>query len=182
MNGGRFCPSQACCGAIPQSEPWLTVRGIIACLLTVALMDIFGCARNEPVQKSDSPIAIETPATPAPQPPIELNQAGRSLPAEPHLLEGSGVTVWAKESQGQSIAGLDGALYDPYRQATIESVQKALRDRGLYPGPVNGILDRPTMKSIYAFQEANDNLQRCGVPTPHTRQMLMQGSHTDLSS
>ena len=178
MNGGRFSPSQAC-GAIPQSESWLTVHGIVARLLTVALMGIIGCARNEPVQKSDSPAAIEAPA---PQPPTELNQVGGSLPAEPHLLERSGVTVWAKEFQSQLIAGLDGALYEPYRQGTIERVQKALTVRGLYAGPVNGVLDRPTMKSIYAFQEANDNLQRCGVPTPHTRQMLMQGSHTDLSS
>ena len=76
--------------------------------------------------------------------------------------------------------GFDGGLYEPYRPAVIEHVQKALRDRGLYGGPMNGILDRPTMKSIYAFQKAN-NLQRCGVPTPHTRKMLKQGSHTDLS-
>jgi hypothetical protein len=45
---------------------------------------------------------------------------------------------------------------------------------------MNGNLDWPTMMSIYAFQEAN-NLQRCGVPTPRTRKMLEQGSHTDLS-
>jgi hypothetical protein len=45
---------------------------------------------------------------------------------------------------------------------------------------MNGILDSTTMKSIYAFQQAN-HLQRCGVPTPHTRKMLEQGSHTDLS-
>ena len=88
------------------------------------------------------------------------------------------MTVWAKGVP--FIAGLDGALYDPYRPAAIERVQKALRERGLYVGPINGILDRPTMKSIYAFQEAN-KLQRCGVPTPHTRKMLEQGSHTDLS-
>jgi hypothetical protein len=49
-------------------------------------------------------------------------------------------------------------------------------------GPVNGILDLATMKSIYEFQEANANLQRCGIPTPHTRSMLEQGSHTDLAS
>jgi hypothetical protein len=142
-------------------------------------MGITGCARNEPVHKSDPSVAIEAPP---PQPPTELNQLGRFLPTEPQLLEGSGVTVWAKGFQGQLIAGLDGGLYEPYRHATIERVQKALRDRGLYAGPMNGVLDRPTMKSIYAFQEANDSLQRCGVPTPHTRKMLKQGSHTDLSS
>jgi len=101
------------------------------------------------------------------------------VPPEPHPLEGSGITVWAKRFRGLSIAGLDGALYDPYRPAAVQRVQRSLRERGLYEGPLNGILDRPTMKSIYAFQVAN-NLQRCGVPTPHTRKMLEQGSHTDL--
>src|SRR5262249_21774187 len=136
--------------------------------------------RNEPVQKSASPISIEARRTP--QQATEPNHVGRSLPAELHLLEGSGVTVWAEEFKGQLIAGLDGYLYEPYRRTTIEHVQKVLGNRGLYAGPVNGILDRPTMKSIYAFQEATYNLQRCGVPTPHTRQMLEQGSHTDLRS
>jgi hypothetical protein len=90
--------------------------------------------------------------------------------------------VWAKQFPQQLILGLDGALYEPYRGTTIEIVQNALRDRGLYTGPTNGILDLPTMKSIYAFQEANYNLQRCGIPTPRTRKMLKQGSHTDLNS
>jgi hypothetical protein len=96
------------------------------------------------------------------------------------LLEGSGIVLWAKEFEGYLIAGLDGALYEPYRPVAVERVQRALRDRGLYAGPMNGVLDLPTMQSIYAFQEATHNLQRCGIPTPHTRKMLEQGSHTDL--
>ena len=178
MNRGGFHPPRAC-GAISPSELWFTARGIAASVLAVALI-FAACARNESVQRSDPPSVIETPA---PQPPIEESPEERdSLPAEPHLLEGSGVTVWAKGFQGRFITGLDGALYAAYREATIENVQRTLRDRGLYAGPVNGILDRPTMQSIFAFQEANDILQRCGIPTPHTRKMLMQGSHTDLSS
>jgi hypothetical protein len=95
------------------------------------------------------------------------------------LPEGSGVAVWAKDYRGLLISGLDGAMYVPYPSATIQHVQKALLERGLYAGPINGVLDLPTMKAIYLFQEAN-NLQRCGVPTPNTRKMLVQGSHTDL--
>jgi len=166
MKGARFGPS---C--------WLTVRAIAALLLTIALLNLTGCSRNKPVEKPGSAAAIETPA---PEPRPEPKQQGDALPAEPHLLEGGGITVWAKEFEGELIAGLDGAMYEPYRPAIIERVQKALRDRGLYAGPMNGVLDRPTMKSIYAFQEANHNLQRCGVPTPHTRKLLEQGSHTDV--
>src|SRR5689334_2122933 len=78
--------------------------------------------------------------------------------------------VTAKGYERLLISGLDGAQYTRYRPATIQWVQKALKERGLYTGPVNGILDWPTKKAIYAFQEAN-KLQRCGVPTPHTRKM-----------
>jgi hypothetical protein len=88
--------------------------------------------------------------------------------------------VESPEPRGLLIVGFDGAFYAPYPPEIIQRVQKALRERGLYAGPVNGILDRPTMRALYIFQEAN-NLQRCGVPTPHTRKMLEQGSHTDLS-
>jgi Putative peptidoglycan binding domain len=174
MNPRRVCSRES--GAVQRSEPSSTVRVIVAFLLTVMATALVW-AQNEPVHKSIPPMPVERPA---PQLATTVNQLGRSLPAEPQLLEGSGVPVWAKDYPGSLIAGIDGALYEPYRSFTIQRVQKALRERGLYAGPMNGILDWPTMKSIYAFQEAN-NLQRCGVPTPHTRKMLEQGSHTDLS-
>jgi hypothetical protein len=73
-------------------------------------------------------------------------------------------------------------MYDPYNRVTIERTQRALRDRGLYSGPINGVLDPTTMQAIYAFQKASYHLQMCGVPTPRTRMMLEQGSHTDPES
>ena len=160
MSGARFYLSRICS------------------LLAVALLAISGCDRTEPVQKMAGSLAIESPTPQAAMP----SEVGRSVAVEPRLLEGSGVTAWAEKFPGKLIAGLDGSLYVPYKHATIERVQKALIDRGLYTGPANGVLDRPTMKSIYEFQEANFNLQRCGIPTPRTRDMLQQGSHTDLAS
>jgi len=143
-----------------------------------AVIWISGCSRNEPVQKP-----VPVPAAESPPPvlivtePKPGNERGST---ESRPLEGSGIPVWAKEFPGEMIAGLDGAVYEPYSRRTVEGVQAALKDRGLYAGPVNGILDRPTMESIYTFQQATDNLQRCGVPTPNTRMLLVQGSHTDL--
>jgi len=93
--------------------------------------------------------------------------------------EGAGVTVWAKGHEGEAIAGLDGSLYDPYRREVIGFVQEELKTRGLYPGPVNMVLDAPTMNAIFAFQKATGALTPCGVPTPRTRALLEQGSHTD---
>ena len=153
-------------------------------LLVLVPMGLGGCARKEPpAQKSARPDVVQQQTPQQPPEPNPVETPATPQPPEPHLLEGSGVTVWAKESEGELIEGLDGNLYEAYARPTIERVQKALGDRGLYEGPVNGILDRPTMKSIFEFQRANYYLlQRCGVPTPHTRKMLEQGSHTDLSS
>jgi Putative peptidoglycan binding domain len=154
-----------------------------ACLLLVALIAICGCTRDQSMQKkpTEAPQAQQQPeqtAPPSPQP-RELNEV--STPG-PQSLEGSGEVAWAKAFRGQLIAGLDGELYEPYRSVTIERIQRAIKERGLYAGPINGILDTPTMKAIYTFQQANHNLQVCGVPTPRTRKMLEQGSHTDLAS
>jgi hypothetical protein len=38
------------------------------------------------------------------------------------------------------------------------------------------------MEALYTFQMASKILQRCGIPTPFTRKMLEQGSHTDPAS
>jgi len=116
-----------------------------------------------------------------PSPPVLKAPGGREKP-EPKVLEESGKIPWAKGYEGILIAGFDDGLYEPYARPVIEKVQRALRDRGLYSGPVNGVLDKPTMKAIYDFQTANKILQRCGVPTPFTRKMLEQGSHTDPAS
>jgi hypothetical protein len=177
MSEERFCRLRAC-GAILQSGFWLRVRITASILFAVALLGISGCGHTEPVQKIIPPVTIEAPTSQPDKP----DQVSSSLPAEPPLLEGSGLTVWADKFEGQLIAGLDGGLYVPYRRMTIERVQDALKERGLYMGMTNGVLDLPTMKSIYEFQKANHNLSRCGIPTPHTRTMLEQGSHTDLSS
>jgi Putative peptidoglycan binding domain len=151
-----------------------------ASIFLSAVIGISGCSRNQPVQKrapvraAEAPPPVLTVTEPKP-----VNERGST---ESRPLEGSGITVWAKEFPGEMIAGLDGAVYEPYGRRTVELVQTALKDRGLYAGPVNGILDRPTMESIYTFQKATHNLQRCGVPTPNTRRLLVQGSHTDLPS
>jgi hypothetical protein len=162
MSGRKFC--QPCTAG---------------CFLAGALLLTLGCSRSDPVQKITPSAIVERPN--AKQVAIQ-NEVSRHIVVEPQVLEGSGVTAWADKFRGVLIAGLDGGVYVPYKRTTIERVQMALRTRGLYVGPVNGVLDRPTMKSIYEFQEANVNLQRCGIPTPHTRSMLEQGSHTDLAS
>jgi len=154
------------------------------CFLLLALLMMHACTRDRSPQKTSRELPRaeyqrEQTTTPSPPQPRELPEPS---PTATQSLEGSGKMVWAKGFAGQLIAGLDGALYEPYRAVTIERVQRIIKERGLYAGPINGILDTPTMKAIYTFQEATHILQVCGVPTPRTRKMLEQGSHTDLNS
>jgi len=159
----------------------------VMCVLAGALIAPSGCAKNrasETERKQPSAPKQELSPSPSPSPPPSLpppvERRGPATTAE--SLEGSGRMVWARGLAGYFIAGMDGGLYEPYRAATIERVQQSLRDRGLYAGPINGILDTPTMKALFAFQQANHNLQLCGIPTPRTRKLLEQGSHTDVTS
>jgi hypothetical protein len=162
-------------------------RACAACLAAV-LMAISGCAEqkqeqaskpsvNEPQSKpsvSESQILEKPPLESSDRPErAEVQETAAPLP-------GSGQTVWAKGFEGELIMGLDGELYLPYSATTIRHVQSVMKNRGLYSGPLNGVLDAPTMESILAFQEANVYLLRCGVPTPRTRKLLEQGSHTDI--
>jgi hypothetical protein len=126
-----------------------------------------------------------------PRPPAEpeVNLASTTVPVEaarqaateraPEIPEGSGEVVWARGFEGQLIAGLDGDTYEPIRTEIIERVQETLKTRGLYSGPINGVLDLPTMKAVYAFQRERRITPLSGVPTPQTRRMIEQGSHTD---
>jgi putative peptidoglycan binding protein len=171
------------------------LRAGVTCVLAGALIATSGCAKKRPAESERTPPSppkqesspAPSPPPPSPPPPspppavpAAVERRGPATAAE--SLEGSGRVVWAKGVAGYFIAGMDGGLYEPYRAATIERVQQSLRDRGLYGGPINGILDTPTMKALFAFQQANHNLQLCGVPTPRTRKLLEQGSHTDVTS
>jgi hypothetical protein len=165
---------------------WLALSP--ATLLIVAFVGAYSCAPDQPVEVKHATQATEQNAAQArsPSPPPEQPRVPAELATSPSIPASSDETAaqiaWADGFRGELIGGLDGALYVPYGSATIERVQTSLKERGLYAGPVNGILNIQTMKAIYEFQEANPNLQVCGVPTPRTRKMLTQGSHTDLRS
>jgi hypothetical protein len=144
---------------------------------------------DPPASRGDPPAEASTavPRIPFPPPPADPNPPLSTAPlASPNprfaesiqQYETSGTTVWANGYEGELIAGLDGSEYIPYSDRAVEGVQDLLRTRGLYAGPVNGVLDPPTMQAIAEFQEATQTLGVSGIPTPRTRQMLRQGSHT----
>lgn len=146
-------------------------------LLTISLIATGGCSSQEPHREP----AVAPPSS---QPALaesrdETIKTNALSEPDPQLPEGSGETTWPKRFRGMLIVGVDGELYEPYDPTAIERVQLALKKRDLYAGPINGVLDASTMRAIYGFQQATFSLQLCGVPTPRTRWMLEQGSHTD---
>ena len=164
------------------------LRACAVCLAAV-LMAISGCAEQKQEQAS-KPSVNESQSKPSvsesqilQKPPLESSDTQERAEVQETAvpLPGSGQTAWAQGFEGELIMGLDGGLYPPYSATTIRHIQSVMKNRGLYSGPLNGVLDAPTMGSIYTFQEAR-SLQRCGVPTPNTRNLLEQGSHTDIAS
>jgi hypothetical protein len=164
------------------------LRACAVCLAAV-LMAISGCAEHKEEQASKAAVN-ESQSKPSvsesqilQKPPLESSDRPERAEVQETTvpLPGSGQTSWAPGFEGELIMGLDGGLYLPYSATTIRQVQSAMKNRGLYSGPLNGVLDAPTMGSLYTFQEATDSLQRCGVPTPNTRNLLEQGSHTDIA-
>ena len=73
------------------------------------------------------------------------------------------------------IVGLDGAEYPAYAEDLILEVKRALTDRELYRGILDGVLDDSTMAAIARFQQMNE-LHPSGVPSPQTRELLTAGT------
>ena len=69
------------------------------------------------------------------------------------------------------IVGLDGGDYEQYLPSAVERAQARLRDLGLYAGPVDGELGKPTMEALGEFQRQHE-LQVSGVQSPMTRARL----------
>jgi hypothetical protein len=158
-----------------------------AVFLSTVLMAISGCVAGERQGEQAPGPPVSTPpeqSLPLPITPLESPRKSEEAEIQEATAQLPGTTgqpAWAKGFEGDLILGLDGALYVAYDATTIKQVQSVMKERGLYSGPLNGVLDPPTMESIYAFQQANPYLLRCGVPTPRTRKLLEQGSHTDVS-
>lgn len=71
------------------------------------------------------------------------------------------------------IKGLDGGDYEPYKASLITLVQEALKKEGSYSGEVSGTLDEATMDTLAEYQKKN-GLQPSGVPSPKTRERLLE--------
>ncbi|WP_114964640.1 peptidoglycan-binding domain-containing protein [Alkalilacustris brevis] len=78
---------------------------------------------------------------------------------QPPGAEGGGATVYRTETH-QSIVQERQAIWfrtpceHEMTAALVETLQRALRARGLYDGPINGQMDAPTRRAVRAYQRA----------------------------
>jgi peptidoglycan hydrolase-like protein with peptidoglycan-binding domain len=121
----------------------------------------------QPVTESETSEAMEPEAEPAA---TQMTAA----PEDPTAEEFWQDTVWVEGKEGKLVRGLDGGEYEPYKTGIVQDVQQELKAEGVYDGTITGVLDEPTMQAIGEYQE-NHDLQACGVPTPLTRESLLEG-------
>lgn len=77
----------------------------------------------------------------------------------------------------QSVRGLDSKAAPALSADAIRVVQRALRDRAMNPGPLDGIVGPKTAEAIRQFQE------HFGMPPSGTidNQLLLSLGHADLA-
>lgn len=157
----------------------------LASLFVLIASGLWSCSPGDmPTEETTAEAAsapapvVEPPSEPAPvepaepAPPMEPQEAPMPA-AQPSTAQYWDDTVWVAGKEGTLIRGVDGGEYDPYAVSTVQEVQQALTSKGLYNGPISGVLDQATMDAIAEFQKSNA-LQVCGVPTPRTREALLQ--------
>jgi hypothetical protein len=130
--------------------------------------------KEPPVEEEES--AGSEPTAEIEEPAVERAAADTAAPKEAVDME---PLLEAKRQHGQApaglIVGLDGAEYPAYAEDLILEVKRALKDKKLYRGIVDGVLDESTMAAIARFQQMNE-LHASGVPSPQTRELLTAGT------
>jgi len=169
---------------------------LAATFLTAALP---GCSSDGPGSGADAaPVAepvVADPVAAVEEPPVEdVTSAGSETAAEvdqpvvdsahadtpaPAQDDNVEALLEAKRRPAQApaglIVGLDGAEYPAYAEDLILEVKRALTDKELYSGILDGVLDDSTMAAIARFQQMNE-LHASGVPSPQTRELLTAGT------
>jgi putative peptidoglycan binding protein len=132
-----------------------------------------------------------TPTTPLP--PSATQSGSTTLPSTPPAGTGSGVTGKSKSGMGTTSAPRGstsspsaGRTSAPSMGSTSESgmstngsagaeqvkaVQKALQDKGMDPGPIDGVMGPQTMAALKAFQK-DQKLSESGRLDDQTREKL----------
>jgi len=98
------------------------------------------------------------------QPGASMGRSGPSAPGTGSMPSASGGSMSSTPKSGTSMHGGAGS-------EQVKSVQQALQDKGMDPGPVDGIMGPKTMAALKAFQK-DQQLTENGKLDDQTREKL----------
>jgi hypothetical protein len=152
----------------------VTTLAIVGAMVAPALAQSTGTG-SAPKTGSGTPSASPAPST---------TQPGAPTQATPPVGTGSGATGKAKSGAGMGQSGTTApgaggmgaskpatGMSDGAGADQVKAVQKALQDKGMDPGPVDGIMGPKTMAALKAFQK-DQKLTESGRLDDQTREKL----------
>ena len=163
---------------------FLTTAGLVAAMIAPAFGQSSGGSTgtgSAPATGSGSSMPSSKPApsatqpgstTPAPgagstgkaKPGASMGQSGTSAPS-------TGGSMPSASGGSTSGASKSGTSMNGAGSEQVKSVQKALQDKGMDPGPIDGIMGPKTMAALKAFQK-DQKLTESGRLDDQTREKL----------
>jgi hypothetical protein len=165
---------------------FLTTAGLVAAMIAPAFGQSSGGSTgtgSAPATGSGSsmpsskpaPSATQPGSTPTPQ--TGSGATGKTKPGGSGSMGQSGTSApstggsMPTASGGTSGASKSGMSTDGAGSEQVKSVQKALQDKGMDPGPIDGIMGPKTMAALKAFQK-DQKLTESGKLDDQTREKL----------
>ena len=124
--------------------------------------------------QTSSPPAKGSGGTQTPQTPPSTTQPGAPTQSTPQIGTGAGASGKAKTGTDMGQSGASKPTTSTNGSASseqVKDVQKALQDKGMDPGPVDGIMGPKTMAALKAFQK-DQKLPESGRLDDQTREKL----------
>jgi Putative peptidoglycan binding domain len=167
---------------------FLTTAGLVAAMIAPAFGQSSGGSTGStgsaPATGSGSSMPSSKPAPPAAQPgtsaPSPGTSSGATGKAQPGASMGQSGTS-APSTGGSMPSASGGSTPGTPKSGTsmnggagseqVKSVQKALQDKGMDPGPIDGIMGPKTMAALKAFQK-DQKLTESGRLDDQTREKL----------
>lgn len=130
-------------------------------VISVFIISAFGCAKKEPVEEQTETMSMESLST--------INAETQGLPApQAKAIETMPQTAAPDAIVAQNLGALPpGGPYKP----TVEEIQTALKNAGLYTGAIDGKMGPMTKKAVEEFQNAS-GLTADGKVGPKTWEAL----------
>ena len=152
------------------------MKGRIFLIIPLILL-LAGCATGKKIQALETKVAVlETKVDLSEQRQSSIEgQTGESRESMGYLKgKVENISTAPQAAAATNAQGNQGYVYKSgKRTLTKKDIQIALKNAGVYDGPIDGKIGRTTKKAIKEFQKAN-GLRADGVVGKNTRNLLLQ--------